>query len=238
MLQTQQTVALSIPAARFLQERGVLADLSEDHEVRQRQLQTALMLGFRDTGRSDLFEALYRLSHPEVLRWVSTMRRGSARSLDPDDLTQEVFLNVYRYASSFRERSGGFRAWCMTIACNLIRRQASDLQKRPMRPLTEGCDPADHAADPSEATLVQEEAAQLLRAWHTYLLAYAAAYGELKPRDQEAMRLVEVEGLRYAEAALRLGVRLSNMKMILLRARRRIWKRMGVWDGPLARAAG
>ena len=238
MLQTQQSVALSISAARFLKAKGAFVDQLEDHEAHQRKLQTELMLGFRDTRRPDLFEALYRLSQPQILAWISVMRRGSARALDPDDLTQEVFLNVYRYASSFRDRSGGFGAWCMTIARNLIHRQARDLQRRSMRPLKEGCDPVDPCVGPREATIGQEEAAHLRRAWQTYLLAYAAAYGELKPRDQEALRLVEIEGLRYSDAALRLGVRLSNMKMILLRARRRIWKRIGVWEGPQARAAG
>ena len=51
MLHTQQTVALSIPAARFLQVKGVFADQQEDHQAHQRRLQTALMLGFRDTRR-------------------------------------------------------------------------------------------------------------------------------------------------------------------------------------------
>ena len=218
--------------------RGILEDRAAGLEERQGSLQTALMLGFRDTRRTDRFEALYRLSHPEVFGWVSAMRRGSARALDPDDLTQEVFLNVYRYASSFRERSGGFRAWCMTIARNLIRRKAREHLKRSMRPLTEGYEPADHAAGPGEASAGNEEAAELCRAWNTFLLAYAEAYAELKPRDQEALRLVEIEGLRYTEAAHRLGVGISNMKMILLRARRRIWRRMSVWGCHQARAAG
>jgi len=238
MLQTQSSVALSISAARYLKERGVLLEGSEEPEERRKRLQTALMLGFRDTRRADLFEALYKLSHRQVRAFVSATRRGSARVLDPDDLTQEVFLNIYRYSSSFKEQSGGFRGWCLTIARNVISRKAREHLKRSMLPLAESCDPADSSAGPRELSISQEEATALRRAWRTYLLAYAAAYRELKPRDQEALRLVEVEGLQYRDAALRLGVGLSNMKMILLRARRRIWRRMGAWGGSEIRAAG
>ena len=237
MLKARKTAALSMSAARYLRERGALYP-SEESEKRRARLQTALMVGFRDTRRADLFEALYRLSHAQILTLVRTTRRGAARTLDPDDLTQEVFLNVYRYASSFKERSGGFRGWCMTIAYNLIRRKARDLQKRPLLPLSEGCDPVDYSAGPREINITHVEALALRRAWRTYLLAYAAAYRELKPRDQEALRLVELNELTYSEAALRLGVGLSNMKMILLRARRRIWRRMAAWRGSGARAAG
>lgn len=238
MIRTKRALNLSVPVARYLRGRGALGDRAGDLLEHQREVETALMLGFRDTGRDDLFEALYRSSHPRVLAWMVCTRRGAARALDPDDLAQEVFLSVYRYGSSFRECPGGFRAWSMTIAYNLIRRQMKELQRRSMRPLLEGCDPVDPGVGPREASVAREEAVELRRTWQTLLLAYAAAYGELKTRDQEALRLVEVEGLRYSEAALRLGVGLSNMKMILLRARRRIWKRIGAWEGSLARAAG
>lgn len=240
MMRTQRSLSWSVPVARFLRARGVLEGGADDLEERQREVETALMVGFRDTGRVDLFEALYGSAQPVVLGWVCGMRRGSARTLDPDDITQEVFLSVYRYASSFRERSGGFRAWCMTIARNQVCKQARAQNRRLMMPLVEGLDPADQGVGPREATEVHEEALELRRAWGTYLLAYAAAYAELRDRDREALRLVEIEGLRYAEAALRLGVGLSNMKMILLRARRRIWKRLGAGradEGPV-RAAG
>ena len=151
---------------------------------------------------------------------------------------QEVFLNVYRYSSSFKERAGGFRGWCLTIARNVISRKAREHLRRAMLPLVDGSDPADSSQGPREQSITQEEALSFRRAWRTYLLAYAAAFRELKPRDQEALRLVEVEGLAYKEAADCLGVGLSNMKMILLRARRRIWRRMGEWGGSEARAAG
>lgn len=200
----------------------------EERESSISRLLTALMVGFRDTGRRDLFDALYRLAQPGLVLWVTKKRRGAALRLDPEDLIQEVFLSIHRYRASFKEQRGGFQAWSMTIARNLIRRQAQSLLRRSMRAHLEDCDPADPRNGPGEDAINQEEAQLMRGAWQLYLLAYARAYDSLKERDQEALRLVEIEGLRYADAAERLGVGLSNMKMILLRARHRIRMKMGV----------
>jgi DNA-directed RNA polymerase specialized sigma24 family protein len=59
------------------------------------------------------------------------------------------------------------------------------------------------------------------------LAAYSEAYAELSERDRRAMQLVEVEERTYRDACVLLGVGLSNMKMILFRARKRLCDRMG-----------
>ena len=238
MLQATQAQPLSHSVARFLHTREELSVQGEDQEAHLSRLLTALMVGFRDTGRSDLFDALYRLAQPALVLWVTKKRRGTALRLDPEDLTQEVFLSIHRYRGSFKEEKGGFRAWSMTIARNLICRQAQGLLRRSTRAHLEDCDPPDPRDGPREAAINQEEAKLLRGAWQLYLLAYAKAYEGLKQRDQEALRLVEVEGLRYAEVADRLGVGLSNMKMILLRARHRIRIKMGLERQIEHKAAG
>jgi DNA-directed RNA polymerase specialized sigma24 family protein len=58
------------------------------------------------------------------------------------------------------------------------------------------------------------------------LVHYAEAYQQLSARDRQALDLIEVQGLSYASACRRLSVGLSNMKMILFRARRRIRARI------------
>ena len=238
MLQATQAQPLTHSVARFLHEKGEFSVHDEDQDAHLSRLLTALMVGFRDTGRSDLFDALYRLAQPGLVLWVTRKRRGTALRLDPEDLTQEVFLSIHRYRGSFKEQKGGFRAWSMTIAHNLIRRQAQRLLRRTMRAHLEDCDPPDPRNGPREEAISQEEARLIRSAWQLYLLAYAKAYDGLKQRDQEALRLVELEGLRYAEAADLLGVGLSNMKMILLRARHRIRIKMGIEKQIEHKAAG
>jgi DNA-directed RNA polymerase specialized sigma24 family protein len=57
---------------------------------------------------------------------------------------------------------------------------------------------------------------------------YSLAWSELGERDRAAIDLIEVQGLSYAKAGLRLHVGLSNMKLIMFRARRRIRARIAV----------
>jgi DNA-directed RNA polymerase specialized sigma24 family protein len=67
----------------------------------------------------------------------------------------------------------------------------------------------------------------MIAAWAILLLQYARAWEQLGPRDRLALELIEVQGCTYAEASARLGVGLSNMKMIMFRARRRIRAAIG-----------
>jgi DNA-directed RNA polymerase specialized sigma24 family protein len=59
------------------------------------------------------------------------------------------------------------------------------------------------------------------------LLLYLKAFDQrLSEREKRALRLVEVEGYRYREAADELGIKLENLKMVICRARKKIFKTM------------
>jgi RNA polymerase sigma-70 factor (ECF subfamily) len=141
--------------------------------------------------------------------------------LDPVDLLQDTFVNIYRYAGTFRnEQPTSFRVWSRRIAMNVVRRA-----RMPRRedPLPEGSfEPADRRSGPSESASSLEQSRELAGAWLILLGHYAEIVLELRERDRVALGLVEVSGLSYAAAAARLGVGASNMKMIVFRARKRI----------------
>ena len=67
---------------------------------------------------------------------------------------------------------------------------------------------------------------ELLGARWILLAHYARAWSSLRPRDREALSLVEVEQQSYQQAAERLGVGASNIKMVVFRARQRLHRRM------------
>ena len=101
--------------------------------------------------------------------------------------------------------------------------------RRSLQDFPEGVqEPADTRAGPARLALVDEERRELSAAWKLLLLYYAAAWRELSPRDRLALELVEVEGLSYAQACERLRVGMSNMKMIMFRARKRIRARIAL----------
>ncbi len=187
---------------------------------------------FRDEREEAAFAALYEFAAPELSAWIEMLLSGSGRargSVDPAELVQDTLVNVYRYADGFRdEHARSFRVWTHTIATNLLRRSCTRRERGALQSLPEGaCEPRDPRGSPTEELVRGEDRRSVLAAWMIVLVHYAEAYEQLSTRDRQALDLIEVQGLSYATACRRLSVGLSNMKMILFRARRRIRARIG-----------
>lgn len=189
---------------------------------------SAAMARFRLTRRAADFEDLYRGARAAVLGWVVASVRRQRVPLDPFDLVQDTFVNIYRYAEGFRhEDDGSFRRWAKTIANNIVRR-ASRPRSGALGALgtaglaSEVGEPPDPAPGPCLRLEHAEREGELRQAYGLVLLHYARAFAALAPRDQAALTLVEVEGLAYREVGERLGVGASNTKMIVFRARQRL----------------
>jgi RNA polymerase sigma-70 factor, ECF subfamily len=216
----------------YLRRRGVGLELEEGEskDTFQARMETALMALFRDRRGEEEFQALYEYARPTV---ISAALRGGSGRLDPAEVCQDTFVNIYRYAAGFRdEHPRSFKAWVRAIARNVIRRQLSNHSRPPLLPLPDGrAEPVDRRPGPRAIASIEEERGALTQAWSLLLLHYAAAWEELSPRDREALQLVEVEGLSYQEGCERLGVGMSNMKMIMFRARRRIRARIAAAMG-------
>ncbi|MCC6408947.1 MAG: RNA polymerase sigma factor [Planctomycetes bacterium] len=192
------------------------------------RIDTTLMALFRDRGAPEVFETLYLRARGAVFDLVRRLTGERRLPFDPLELVQDTFINVYRYAKGFRdEHAGSFRAWVRTIAQHTVFRAASRRRVRSLQSLPEGLqEPADVRQVPTQPIQDREDARSLVQSWMIFLEHYSRAYAQLSPRDQYALRLVEVDGLSYEEAARTLCVGRSNMKMILFRARTRIQARM------------
>lgn len=202
----------------------------ESEELYQNRISTSLMALYRDTGQREAFEALYALAGGSVLRWIQTLLRKGQGALDPAELLQDTFVNVYRYPAGFRaEHDGSFRVWVRTIAGNLVRRQSGRGGQRRLsfQELPEGFqEPEDGRENPLSQAVHDEEHERLRAAWVLFLCHYARAWEELGQRDRRTLHMVEVEGLSYQEAGDLLGVGRSNMKMIVFRSRKRVARHM------------
>jgi DNA-directed RNA polymerase specialized sigma24 family protein len=217
---------LDASVLRRLRDRGVFVELEpgEDAERFEARLETALMALFRDERDEGAFQALYDYSRARLLLWVAGLIGPRRRDPDPLEILQDAYVNIYRYAGTFRaEEPRSFRVWSRTIVGNLVRRSRQPRAARSLDALPDGvAEPVDRGASPAEALVRGEDARAMSRAWLIVLLQYAAAYDELSPRDRLALDMIEVQGLSYAEAGRRLRVGISNMKMIMFRSRRRI----------------
>lgn len=192
------------------------------------QVATGLMALFRDTRSDGAFEALYGAARSDVTEWVRSLLRQGPAWLDVAEIVQDTFVNVYRYPSGFRDdHPASFRVWVRTIAGNLVRRARSQRPREGWAELPVGSyEPADRRPGPDQLAGYGEESRSLRASWALFLTRYLAAWNELAPRDRLALELVEVQHLSYTEAAEQLGVRASNMKMIVFRSRKRLFARM------------
>ena len=151
--------------------------------------------------------------------WEDVVREHSARvyrlayrltgnSHDAEDLTQEVFVRVFRSLSSYTP--GTFEGWLHRITTNLF----LDMTRRKQRIRFEG--------------LAEETAARLCGSEPTPSQAFderhldvdvAAAIGDLPPEYRAAVVLCDIEGLSYEEIADVLGVKLGTVRSRIHRGR-------------------
>jgi RNA polymerase sigma factor (sigma-70 family) len=166
------------------------------------------------SGREEAIGALYARYGPLVFGLAAqAVDRGTA-----EELVQDVFLAVWRGASSFDPGKGPLRPWLLQIAHYRI---ANELRRRSRRPRTEG-DPEgdriaafpDPALDPAEGAWVEHRREILRRALE-----------ELPPPQRQALGLAFYEDLSHGEIASALGLPLGTAKsrvrsgMARLRAR-------------------
>ncbi len=159
------------------------------------------------TARELVDEQVWREAVAKLRVFVA--RRVPAE--DIDDVVQNIFVKIQSNLGSLRDEQR-FGPWVYQIA----RRVVSDHMraKDRARELTtdfEGTEPESELADDSFEASRRE------------LGSYTASLVERLPADyRDAIRLVELEGLRQSEAAELMGLSLSGMKSRVQRGRQKL----------------
>lgn len=127
---------------------------------------------------------------------------------DAEDIVQDAFVRMYRFASRFNGEAGNFQAWAMTILMNVARTRYQKRAKEWLRtaPLTP--DHYESLAEPSDqdATLAKDVVERLLTR---------------VPDDvARLMRLAFLEGLAYKEIATKEGMSEAAVKTRIHRAKK------------------
>lgn len=202
------------------------------------RLSTRLMEAYRVTGSSQAFGLLYELNCRLFLSVISSRLRKFYFSLDPNDVLQEVFFNIYRYPHKFQaDKDQAFRHWASMIIRNTVYKCTRDKDRESCHEMQD--EEIETHADQRHGTplgdAIREESERLCsRSYLLYLRLYIAAYHLLSTRERKALHMVEVEGAAYKTAAAELGIRLENLKMVIFRARKKIFRTL---DRVLATAA-
>lgn len=121
-----------------------------------------------------------------------------------EEVTQDVFLNVWRRASSYQSRRGSVLAWLFSIAHHraideLRRRRREQAQMQPGVDLTDKL--SDDSTDPTEHAATEMERSRL-----------NAALSSLRPEQREVVVLAYFGGLTHSEIAKHLGQPLGTVK--------------------------
>lgn len=151
--------------------------------------------------------------------WEEVVRLHSARVYrlayrltgnvhDAEDLTQEVFVRVFRSLSSYRP--GTFEGWLHRITTNLFLDGVRRKKRVRFDPLAEDAHDrlAGREPDPSrvyEDTHFDDDVQRALDA--------------LAPQFRAAVVLCDIEGLSYEEVATTLGIKLGTVRSRIHRGR-------------------
>jgi RNA polymerase sigma-70 factor (ECF subfamily) len=152
--------------------------------------------------------------------WESVVRDHSSRVYrlayrltgnqhDAEDLTQEVFIRVFRSLSSYTP--GTFEGWLHRITTNLFLDQARRRQRIRM----------DAMGDDSSGYPARGELHDPVRGYEHANLDHDVqrALDALAPEYRAAVVLCDIEGLSYEEIAVTLGIKLGTVRSRIHRAR-------------------
>lgn len=216
---------------RRLAEGEPVRDGDESHcEGHQQErldwISTCLMSTYKDTGDPQVFGLLFELNRVAFLQAIQSQVRRAGGQVDPGDVLQEVFLNVYRYPHRFvAEKSDSFRNWGHRIVRNTLLKFLKG-RTRMLRfaslddEVTDREDP--RIRSPYRSAIESESASLVDWAYLVYLNLYLLHFNRLSEKERRALTLVEVEGSSYKAAAEDLNIRLENLKMVIFRGRRKI----------------
>jgi RNA polymerase sigma-70 factor, ECF subfamily len=148
-------------------------------------------------GDSSAFEGLYDALGPAVYGIARRVLRDPSRS---EDVTQEVFLEVWRKAPSFDDARGSAKTWVMTIAhrraVDAVRRSESQKKYDGRAVLDEV-----HHDEPVDMVIKDEE--------HSAVRTCLETLTELQ---MESVRLAYFNGYTYSEVATLLDKPLPTIK--------------------------
>jgi RNA polymerase sigma-70 factor, ECF subfamily len=146
-------------------------------------------------------------------RVYSICYRFTGRDSEAQDLTQEVFLRVFRSVKSFRAGEGSFTVWLARVTRNLLidhyRRTRMDRATDSIEDQLPVLEQRGAIEARTDALLAGREAGELLQ----------GALARLSPELRETVILRDIEELEYREIAQVLNVPEGTVKSRLNRGR-------------------
>ncbi len=159
-------------------------------------------------GDKVAFEELYREYSGFVFAVALRMTRHRQ---DAEEVTQEVFVRIYRFLKTFKAQSS-FKTWVYRITANTAMNALKQSSRR--KDETGKDEILENAVAPEtqKAKLDQEDAQKRLQEF----------LGHLNPDQRICVILRELQGLSYEEIAGSLNVNINTVRTRLKRAREKL----------------
>jgi RNA polymerase sigma-70 factor (ECF subfamily) len=178
--------------------------------------------------RKELVNALRRVAEKDPAALEEVYARTSAKLFgiclrilkdreEAEDALQEVYVKVWRSASSFDPARASPITWLATLARNrAIDNLRSSARSRGTEPIEAGLDTPDLQKDAFSSASEKQEGVRL-----------AACIGELNDLQSSAIRSAFLDGATYSELAERAGIPLGTMKSWIRRGLLRVRECLG-----------
>lgn len=161
--------------------------------------QVETVLAAASTGAAWAFDTLYCDFAPSVVSYLRTQG-----AWDPEDLSNEVFLAVFKGLGAFRGGEGEFRAWLFSIAHHRV---IDDRRRRSRRVVEVGRD--ETATEPVSATDTETQAMAGLEAERIDRLCQ-----QLSPDQRDVILLRLVADLSLEQTAQALAKTVGTVKAL------------------------
>jgi len=173
-------------------------------------------------GNVEAFEEIYRATSDFI---YSVAHRITTNREDAQEVTQDVFLKIYKNLKSFRSQSS-FKTWIYRIAANT----AINAHKRRARELSRKVKYNDdielkYTHDSTKETIDKESNEALVK----------SMLNILNPDQRACVVLKDIEGLSYKEIAEALKININTVRSRLKRAREALlnYRQEGMVDNEL-----
>ncbi len=169
------------------------------------------------SGDDASWEELVRL---HTRRVYGICYRFTGREAEAQDLTQEVFIRVFRALGSFRSTEGSFVTWLTRLTRNLLidhyRRTRHERMTDSIEEQLPGIADGVRSSSRPDAVVAGREASELLQ----------AALGKLTPELRETVILRDLQEMEYKEIADVLAIPEGTVKSRLNRGRAELGRLM------------
>lgn len=180
--------------------RTAVSDLEQDAQLVERCL----------SGDEGAWEDLVKA---HTRRVYAICYRFTGKDSEAQDLTQDVFLRVFKSVKSFRAGEGSFAVWLTRLTRNLLidhyRRSKMDRATDSIEEQLGVMESRAAIESRTDAVLAGREASEVLQ----------AALAKLSPELRETVILRDLEEMEYREIAETLGVPEGTVKSRLNRGR-------------------